>query len=106
VRIRYASQAAVTQQGVVEPRRLLRQRTRWAQGNLQCGHYLPRLVASRRISNSALVEMLHYLVAPWFNAVGTVALVGVWAYAYVRLALGIPTVYVPSVTDLWRGLAV
>src|SRR5258705_2372226 len=63
VRIRYASRAAVTQQGVVNPRRLLRQRTRWAHGNLQCGRYLPRLVASRRISNSALMEMLHYLFA-------------------------------------------
>src|SRR5439155_18900035 len=106
VRIRYASRAAVTQQGVVDPRRLLRQRARWAQGNLQCGHYLPQLVASRRISNSALLEMLHYLVAPWFNAVGTVALLGLWVYACARLAAGVPTVFVPSVTDLWRGLAV
>jgi UDP-N-acetylglucosamine 2-epimerase (non-hydrolysing) len=106
VRIRYASGAAVTQQGVIHPRRLLRQRTRWAQGNLQCGRYLPGLIASRRISNSALLEMLHYLVAPWFNALGTVALLGIWGYACLRLAAGVPTPFVPTFDDLWRGLAV
>lgn len=106
VRIRYASRAAVTQQGVVSPGRLLRQRTRWAHGNLQCGRYLPRLVASRRISNSALMELLHYLFAPWFNALGTVAMLGLWAYAYYRLAIHAPTPLLPSSSNLWRGLAV
>lgn len=106
IRIRYASGAAVSQQGLVDPRRLIRQRTRWAHGNLQCGRYLPRLVASRRISNSALLEMLHYLFAPWFNALGMVALLGLWTYACVRLAAGAPTPLVPSSPDLWRGLAV
>jgi 1,2-diacylglycerol 3-beta-glucosyltransferase len=106
VRVRYVSHAAVTQQGVVDPRRLLRQRTRWAQGNLQCGRYLPRLIASRRISNSALLEMLHYLFAPWFNAVGTVALVALWSYACARLIRGTPTPIVATFADLWRGLVV
>lgn len=106
IRIRYISRAAVTQQGLVDPRRLMRQRTRWAHGNLQCGRYLPLLIASRRIRNSSLMEMLHYLFAPWFNAIGTIALLAVWAYACGRLALNAPTPFVPSWSDLWRGLAV
>lgn len=106
IRIRYISRAAVTQQGLVDPRRLLRQRTRWAHGNLQCGRYLPRLIASRRIRNSSLFEMLHYLFAPWFNALGTVALLALWTYAAVRLATNAPTPFVPSWSDLGLGLAV
>ncbi len=105
-RIRYISRAAVTQQGLVDPRRLIRQRTRWAHGNLQCGRYLPRLITSRRIRNSSLLEMLHYLFAPWFNALGTVALLGVWAYAAIRLAMNTPTPFAPSWPDLGLGLAV
>src|SRR6185312_13362688 len=49
-KVRYLPHASVTQQGLVDPKRLLRQRTRWAQGNLQCARYLPTLLASRRIS--------------------------------------------------------
>lgn len=86
--VRYVSSAAVTQQGVVDPRRLLRQRTRWAQGNLQCVSYVPRLIASHRIGNAALIEMLYYLLAPWMNALGTLGVAGIWGLAVWRLAPG------------------
>jgi 1,2-diacylglycerol 3-beta-glucosyltransferase len=87
VHIRYTSRAAVTQQGLVNVRRLLRQRTRWAQGNLQCVRYVPLLYKSRGIPNSALVEMLYYLLAPWFNAFGTILMAGLAGYTTWRLAL-------------------
>ena len=87
-RIRYVSSANVTQQGLVDVKRLLRQRTRWAQGNLQCVAYVPRLIASRKIRNHALLEMLYYLLAPWMNAFGTLAVLGVWAVALWRLVPG------------------
>ena len=102
-RIRYVSSAAVTQQGVVDVRRLLRQRTRWAQGNLQCVAYVPRLVASRTIGNSALVEMLYYLLAPWFNAFGTFGILGMWGYAVWRL---LPGHGAPFLVSTWTDLAV
>ncbi|WP_432827942.1 glycosyltransferase [Dactylosporangium sp. CA-092794] len=87
-RIRYTSIASVRQQGLVDVRRLVRQRTRWAQGNLQCIAYVPRLIASRRIRNHALLEMLYYLLAPWMNAIGTAAVLGLWVYAGWRLVPG------------------
>lgn len=86
VRIRYTARAAVTQQGLVDVRRLLRQRTRWAQGNLQCIRYVPRLYRAAHISNAALLEMLYYLLAPWLNAVGTVVMAAVTGYSLWRLA--------------------
>ncbi|GGM65092.1 glycosyltransferase family 2 protein [Dactylosporangium sucinum] len=87
-RIRYTSIAHVKQQGLVDVRRLLRQRTRWAQGNLQCVSYVPRLVASRRIRNHALLEMLYYLLAPWLNAFGTATVLSLWTVAMWRLLPG------------------
>src|SRR4051794_16614181 len=72
VRIRYLAQTAVTQQGLVDVRRLLRQRTRWAQGNVQCLRYIPRLCMAPTIRKPALVEMLYYILAPWINAVGAI----------------------------------
>jgi len=87
VQIRYISRASVTQQGLTNVRRLLRQRTRWAQGNLQCIRYVPSLYNARGIPNSALVEMLYYLLAPWFNAIGTVVMSGIAGYALVHAAV-------------------
>jgi hypothetical protein len=65
VRIRYSRSAMITQQAVVDPKRLLRQRTRWAQGNLQCAGYLKQLLRSRQVGSVGLLDYLHYLVAPW-----------------------------------------
>ena len=100
-RIRYLSGAWVTQQGVVDPKRLLRQRTRWAQGNLQCVSYVPKLIASRRIGNVALTEMLYYLLAPWLNAIGTLAIGGLWGYAIWRL---LPGNGAPFMITSWQQL--
>ncbi|MGA5305365.1 glycosyltransferase [Nucisporomicrobium flavum] len=101
VGIRYTSRASVTQQAVVDLRRLTRQRTRWAQGNLQCARYLRRLFASRQIGVTSLLEMLHYLVSPWLNALVTVALVAGVSVAAAGLAAGHPMPYLQS----WQELA-
>jgi cellulose synthase/poly-beta-1,6-N-acetylglucosamine synthase-like glycosyltransferase len=85
--LRYLPHASVTQQGPVDAKRLVRQRTRWAQGNLQCARHLPALLASRRINNVQLGEMLHSLLAPWLTAAGAVALTVLWLTAAVRLAI-------------------
>jgi 1,2-diacylglycerol 3-beta-glucosyltransferase len=85
VTITYVWRACITQQGVTDVRRLLRQRTRWAQGNLQCARYLTGLWRSSKITNRALVEMSYYLLAPWMNAIGSVVVAGFWVYGGVEL---------------------
>lgn len=67
LRIRYASGAVITQQGLVNVGRMIRQRTRWCQGNLQCFRYVPKLIASPKVKGRALIEFVYYLVAPWFT---------------------------------------
>jgi 1,2-diacylglycerol 3-beta-glucosyltransferase len=67
VRVRYASAAEVHQQAIVHPGRLIRQRARWAQGNLQCASYLTDLFRSRRVRSVGLVDFLAYLITPWLT---------------------------------------
>ncbi len=67
VRIRYASAAIISQQAIVHPGRLLRQRARWAQGNLQCAGYLTDLIRSRRVRSIGLADYLAYLITPWLT---------------------------------------
>jgi 1,2-diacylglycerol 3-beta-glucosyltransferase len=99
--LRYLPRASVTQQGLVDVRRLLRQRTRWAQGNLQCVGYVPKLIRSRSISNHGVLDMVHYLLAPWFNAIGMVVLAGLWLFASYRLLPGHgPTFWITSWTQM------
>jgi cellulose synthase/poly-beta-1,6-N-acetylglucosamine synthase-like glycosyltransferase len=83
-RIRYATHATITQQGLVDVNRLLRQRTRWGQGNLQCLGYVPKLVRAKHVRSVALLEFLQYLLTPWLVAPMTLlitALVGINFYA-------------------------
>lgn len=101
VGIRYTSRASVTQQAVVDVRRLTRQRTRWAQGNMQCARYLGRLFSSPRVARVALAEMVHYLLSPWANAMVTVLLIGTGIAGLGGLLIGHPLVFIPT----WAALA-
>ncbi|AGZ46651.1 glycosyltransferase [Actinoplanes friuliensis] len=102
VGIRYTSRASVTQQAVVDLRRLTRQRTRWAQGNIQCVRYLRQLMASKRISTTSLLEVMHYLISPWINAVVTVVLLVAVTVATAGLLIGHPVPYLHT----WGALGV
>ncbi|GGJ83131.1 N-acetyl-glucosamine transferase [Pilimelia anulata] len=94
--IRYTAAASVTQQAVVDVRRLTRQRTRWAQGNLQCTRYLRQLVAHRGKSVLARAEILYYLMGPWLNALIMVVLLGYAAVASVAIAVHAPLDSLPT----------
>jgi cellulose synthase/poly-beta-1,6-N-acetylglucosamine synthase-like glycosyltransferase len=58
--------AYVTQQGVADIRRLLRQRTRWYQGHMMAMRRLPELARSRYLPTGRFLELSAYLAVPWF----------------------------------------
>ncbi|THF86352.1 glycosyltransferase [Deinococcus sp. KSM4-11] len=66
-------EAAVTQQGLPDLRRFLRQRARWAQGTLQCWPYLPR-VWQEPMPLRARLDLSYYLLGPWLSGVVTLCL--------------------------------
>ncbi|AEV89032.1 N-acetyl-glucosamine transferase [Actinoplanes sp. SE50] len=106
VSIRYTSRASVTQQAVVDIKRLTRQRTRWAQGNIQCARYLGSLFASGNIARTALVEILHYLVSPWANAVVAMLLTLTGTAGALGLLIGHPVPILPSWFALGESLGI
>ena len=63
-RITTTTAAHVDQQAVDTYGRLLRQRTRWYQGHMQCASRLPELWRSE-ISQLPLIEVTSYLLVPW-----------------------------------------
>jgi 1,2-diacylglycerol 3-beta-glucosyltransferase len=88
VTIRYSSIGSMSQQAVVDVRRLVRQRTRWAQGNLQCARYVRPLFGSRRIGSLGLIDFLFYLVSPWLTIPLTLFVLAAVALVVTGLATG------------------
>lgn len=62
-RNRFTADTAVSQQGVQRVRPLLRQRTRWLHGHLQCWRLAPTVFRSD-LPNRTCFDLLYYLAAP------------------------------------------
>jgi len=71
-RTQYCHDTWVAQEGLPSVRRLVRQRTRWAQGSMQCARYLWPVLTSARISTGAAVEIAYFLIQPWLQLLGGV----------------------------------
>jgi 1,2-diacylglycerol 3-beta-glucosyltransferase len=67
----YTQDTCVDQEGLPDIKRLIRQRTRWGQGTMQCGAYLRQLWTSPHVSKIGALEATYYLVQPWLQLVGT-----------------------------------
>lgn len=65
-RLAYADGVAVEQQGVTDLPTLMRQRTRWQQGHLQCWARIPTLLRAspKRLRGVTLADLLWYLIGP------------------------------------------
>ena len=97
-RNRYVHDAHVAQEALPGARRLLTQRTRWVQGNLQCLRYLPAILRSPHFSNAGAVEAGYFLLLPYGQLVGVLAWpvagwyagVGGWALVAILLLGALP----------------
>jgi 1,2-diacylglycerol 3-beta-glucosyltransferase len=67
----YTQDTWVDQEALPDIRRLVRQRTRWGQGTMQCGTYLKHLWTCRHVSRIGALEATYYLSQPWLQLVGT-----------------------------------
>lgn len=72
-KIKHVYDTHVSQEAVPSIRRLLTQRTRWAQGNIQCVRYIPQIVRSQHFSSAGVVETCYYLVLPFLQMLGMMA---------------------------------
>ena len=84
--------AVVEQQALPDLRRLMRQRTRWSQGNLQAMGLLGELAHAPRLGLIARLDQVAYLLQPLFQGLiglSLVAALGLWIF---------------DVTTLWGDL--
>ena len=80
-RTQYCHDTWVEQEGLTTFRGLVRQRSRWAQGNMQCWRYLGQVLRSRRISTPAALEISYFLILPAIQILGSVLYVMLGALA-------------------------
>jgi cellulose synthase/poly-beta-1,6-N-acetylglucosamine synthase-like glycosyltransferase len=98
-KIAYTVGAWVDQEALWNLRPLLVQRTRWAQGSMQCLRYLPGIWRSSHLSNIGIFEICYFMAQPWLQLIGTVVFpvpVLVFCYNAVRF---------PRATEdlMWSG---
>lgn len=67
---RYLHETSVRQEGLPTLRLLVRQRSRWAQGAMQCGRYLGDILRSPHLTNRSAFEISYFLLLPWLQLLG------------------------------------
>lgn len=75
-RTEYCHDTYVEQEGLTRLRLLVRQRSRWAQGSMQCMRYLNPVLRSARISTPGALEIAYFLLIPWSQLVGGLVYIG------------------------------
>jgi cellulose synthase/poly-beta-1,6-N-acetylglucosamine synthase-like glycosyltransferase len=97
-RTQYCHDTWVEQEGLTDFWGLVRQRSRWAQGNMQCWRYLVPVLKSRRISTPGALEISYFLVLPWLQIVGSVLylMLGALAVYYAATTPGGPLAWLDS----------
>lgn len=93
--IRHIHDTYVEQEGLVDLKRFLTQRTRWAQGNIQCARYLKDILRSPHFGPGGAIESAYYLLLPFLQLLGFVT----WVLLGIAILGGI-TAY-PGGPGLW-----
>lgn len=70
----YVPEAHVSQEALPYLRRLLTQRTRWSQGNLECVSQLPELRRSKALGLAGLLEIHYFMSQPFIMMFNLLAL--------------------------------
>ncbi|MBG9613499.1 glycosyltransferase family 2 protein [Bacillus cereus] len=76
-KIRHLSNCVMYQQGVTSISSYIRQRSRWAQGNMQCFCRL-REVFQAKMPFHAKIDIFYFLLQPWTSLIGSLIMVLSW----------------------------
>ena len=71
----YMTDTYVYQEALTSPKRFVRQRSRWVQGDLNCLKYLPKIIKSRVLSRTQKLGIYYFLLQPWINFLADVAII-------------------------------
>ena len=71
----YMTDTYVYQEALTSPKRFVRQRSRWVQGDLNCLKYLPEIIKSCILSRTQKLGIYYFLLQPWLNFLADVAII-------------------------------
>ena len=97
---RSVRESYVAQEALPSLARLITQRARWAQGNMQCIKYLKQIVGSPHFESIGVLESAYYLVLPILQMIGFVV-VGALMIGTVVLAVIDPSYLQAAYSNLW-----
>lgn len=95
----------VSQEALPDVRRLLTQRTRWSQGNIQCVRYIRQIVLSPKIDNAGMLESTYYLILPFMQLIGFVTWTFMLTWGIVQIATGSAVVAEVGSFTMWSMVA-
>lgn len=79
-KISYLSNGTVYQQGLSSVKKLIYQRSRWVQGNIQCLKYLKKVKKSKRLKKEAKLDIYYFLAQPFINLIGSIIFLISWMW--------------------------
>lgn len=97
---RHVHSTHVAQEALPSLRRLIVQRSRWSQGNIQCIKYLTEILRSRHFDSGGVLESVYYLFLPFIQLFGVVVFTVLWGLL-VASFVATPV----SLTEDWGFLA-
>ncbi|MBO3092452.1 glycosyltransferase family 2 protein [Schleiferilactobacillus harbinensis] len=86
IHVQYIDSAFVYQQALTSPYKLLRQRSRWVQGNLYCIKYFKAVMTSQQIDVIQKVGILYFLAQPWINVAADLSVFGLTIITGLRVS--------------------
>ena len=108
-KIRHLSHSTMYQQGVTSISHYIKQRSRWAQGNMQCLRRLKEVLQAK-IPTLAKLDILYFLLQPWTSLIGSLimilswGLIGMFLYSYDFQLFTAPTQWIWNIIVLFIWL--
>lgn len=103
---RHVFDTHVAQEALVSMRRFVTQRTRWAQGNIQCARYLPAIFRSPNFDTTGVLESSYYLVLPFLQLLGILTWLALAGFGVANLIASEGRVdFSNPTTSLWAPAA-
>lgn len=97
---RQVHETHVAQEALPSFRRLIAQRSRWSQGNIQCVKYIKDVVKSRHFDSSGVLECFYYLFLPFLQILGLIVIILMLA-GQVTVAITDPIARQGLLDNLW-----
>ncbi len=98
---KYDGDIWVYQEAIAKVRPFIRQRTRWAQGGLDClAGYWPAIIKSKCLTKRAKSEMTFYMLLPFITVITGLANILVFGYVLVNLKIMWPVLVILIVINV------